>query len=61
MADSRSREDKGWEEFSVRVGGGGMGRRDGSSALARRSPLPLREERRGQGQVGRSEDGEIWN
>lgn len=36
MADSRSREHKGLEEFRVRMGGGRIGRTDGRSALARR-------------------------
>lgn len=44
VADSRSREHKGWEEFPVRMGGGGIGRTDDRSALARRS-----EKREGRG------------
>lgn len=48
VAVSRPREDKWEEEFLVRVGGGGMRRTGGRSALAkRRVTLLLRESRRG--------------
>lgn len=64
VADSGSREDQWWEELPVRTGGGGRARTDGRWALARRRVTPSPQRGGGgipEGQVGRSEDGDIWS